>query len=69
MRSGLQGQFRESEHRPGCAFKQMVAATRIRHFSTAVGDVPKSSLSDNSCMPYHPLTDGKTKQSSGICFN
>lgn len=69
MRAGLQGQFRESEHGPGCAFKQIVAATRTRHFSTAVGDAPESSLSDSSYMPYHPFTDGKMKQRGGICFN
>lgn len=69
MRSGLQGQFKESEHRRHCAFKQIVAASRIRHFSAAVGDASEPSLSDSSCMPHHPFTDGKMKQSSGICFN
>ena len=67
MRSGLQGQLRERRHRPGLAFEQIVAAARLRHFRTAVGDAPESFLSSSSYMPYHPFTDGKMKQRGCLC--
>lgn len=41
MRSGLKEQFRETEHGQAVFFKQIVAATRIRHFSTATGDAQR----------------------------